>query len=111
MRKTIKVEKRAFPKDYNNGINRFFDPGDQKEVTICLRFRTFSYNEGFGSPFVILPRCPDAGCVDDFGWYFSIGWRTGLEDDNKQSGATYLWFKHGNLTDREINLQGSITST
>ena len=28
------------------------------KVTICLRFRTFAYNEGFGCPFALWTNCP-----------------------------------------------------
>ena len=107
MRKTIKIEKRGFPMDWDIGVKSYFDPGDEKEVTICLRFRTFSYNEGFGWPFHIVNYCPDDDCVDKFGWNYGIGWKTGLEDENKQAGGTFLWFSHDNQTDREINFQGA----
>ena len=111
MRKTIKVVKRAFPFDWDNGITKVFDSTDEKEVTLCLRFRTFSYNEGVGWPFVIGSQCEYTGedCPDKFGWNYSFGWKTGLEDKigDKigQSGGTMLFFSHDNQTKREQNFQ------
>ena len=58
-RKTIKIEKRGFPHGWDIGVRKYFDPGDQKEVTICMRFRTFSYNEGMGWPFHMINHCTD----------------------------------------------------
>ena len=51
MRKTIKVEKYPFPRGGDPAARYILDAGDQKEVTVCLKFRTFAYNEGFGCPF------------------------------------------------------------
>ena len=112
-RKTIKIEKRGFPHGWDIGVRKYFDPGDQKEVTICMRFRTFSYNEGMGWPFHMTNHCTDPddmwqeACYDKFGWNFAIGWKTGLEDDNRQAGQTFLWFSHDNQTAREVDFQGA----
>ena len=59
MRKTIKVLK--FPQigkfgGFSKPVGHYdFEPGDQKEVTICMKFRTFAYNKGFGCPFLSDP--------------------------------------------------------
>ena len=53
MRKTIKVEKYPFPRGGDPAARYILDAGDQKEVTVCLKFRTFAYNEGFGCPFAM----------------------------------------------------------
>ena len=50
MRKTIKVEKYGAP--YIPAHLRL-EAGDQKEVTVCLKFRTFAYKNGFHCPFAI----------------------------------------------------------
>ena len=50
MRKTIKVEKYGAP--YIPAHLRL-EAGDQKEVTVCLKFRTFAYKDGFHCPFAI----------------------------------------------------------
>ena len=76
MRKTIKTEKIQFPRGHAPWpAVQVFEPGDQKEVAViivivivivividkvavCLRFRTFAYNEGFGCPFALWTNCP-----------------------------------------------------
>ena len=50
VRKTIKVEKYGAP--YIPAHLRL-EAGDQKEVTVCLKFRTFAYKDGFHCPFAI----------------------------------------------------------
>ena len=58
MRKTIKVEKLVSLGDtgYEGtevpAHNRL-EAGDQKEITVCLKFRTFAYRDGFNCPFYI----------------------------------------------------------
>ena len=49
MRKTIKVEKLG---PYY-AANTLLEVGDQKEITVCLKYRTFAYRNGFNCPFVI----------------------------------------------------------
>ena len=100
MQKTIKVEKLPFPKyDSEHAAQYTLEVGDQKEVTLCLKFRLFSYNEGYGSPFYIARQCPDnMSCVDNFSWMYMIGWKTGMEDDGKQAAQTHLSFSQDNET-------------
>ena len=49
MRKTIKVEKLG----PHYAANTLLEVGDQKEITVCLKYRTFAYRNGFNCPFVI----------------------------------------------------------
>ena len=100
MQKTIKVEKLPFPKyDSVTAAQYPLEVGDQKEVTLCLKFRLFSYNEGYGQLFWIARECPpNMTCVDNFSWTFMIGWKTGMEDDGKQAAQTHLNFSHDNET-------------
>ena len=100
MQKTIKVEKLPFPKyDTERAAQYTLDVGDQKEATLCLKFRTFAYNEGYGSLFHIARECPEnMSCVDNFSWMLMIGWKTGMEDDGKQALQTHLQFSHDNET-------------
>ena len=110
MRKTIKVLK--FPQigkfgGYSKPVGHYdFETGDQKEVTVCMKFRTFAYNEGFGCPFFIHTLDFD-DAVDKFIWIYCMGWKTGMEDpiDNMQVGSTELFFSHDNQTGREQSLQ------
>ena len=51
MRKTIKSVKYPFSRDWNPFAHHTFHVGDKKEATACWKYRTFSYNEGFGSTF------------------------------------------------------------
>ena len=66
LQKTIKVEKYPFPRGGEPAARLLLQAGDHKEVsafgcstqciyplkaTVCLKFRTFAYNEGFGCPF------------------------------------------------------------
>ena len=81
------------------------EAGDQKEATVCLKFRTFAYNEGFGFPFHISTECPDKNCVDWFTWNYMVGWKTGMEDDGKQAGHTEIFFSHDNQTSKEQTIQ------
>ena len=106
MRKTIKVEKLPFPTGSDHAAQFILDVGDQKEATLCMKFRTFAYNEGFGSPFVMFTKCPEnMSCVDSFSWIYFILWKSGLEDDGKQAGQTHLKFSHDNQTTYEAVLQ------
>ena len=95
MRKTIKVLK--FPKigkfgGYDKSVAIYdFDPGDQKEATMCMKIRTFAYNEGLGCPFYLHTKVDWAEAKDIFAWQFCVGWKTGLEDYNKQVGDTSLF--------------------
>ena len=88
MRKTIKVLK--FPKigkfgGYDKSVAIYdFDPGDQKEATMCMKIRTFAYNEGLGCPFYLHTKVDWAEAKDIFSWQYCVGWKTGLEDYNKQ---------------------------
>ena len=50
VRKTIKVEKLGTP---HIPAHLRLEAGDQKEVTVCLKFRTFAYKDGFHCPFAI----------------------------------------------------------
>ena len=61
MRKTIKVEKLPFPSAGwgDRAANLSLNVGDQKEVTLCFKFRTFAYNEGSSNPFSISSECPE----------------------------------------------------
>ena len=111
MRKTIKVLK--FPQigkfgGFSKPVGHYdFEPGDQKEATICMKFRTFAYNEGFGCPFFMVTH-PDlfAEAKDKFIWLYCVGWKTGMEeDDNKQVGTTELFISHDNQTDKTQSLQ------
>ena len=106
MRKTIKVEKLPFPTGSDHAAQFILDVGDQKEATLCMKFRTFAYNEGFGSPFVMFTKCPEnMSCVDSFSWIYFILWKSWLEDDGKQAGQTHLKFSHDNQTTYEAVLQ------
>ena len=49
MRKTIKVEKLG----PHYAATTLLEVGDQKEITVCLKYRTFAYRNGFHCPFVI----------------------------------------------------------
>ena len=95
MRKTIKVLK--FPKigkfgGYDKSVAIYdFDPGDQKEATMCMKIRTFAYNEGLGCPFYLHTKVDWAEAKDIFSWQYCVGWKTGLEDYNKQVGDTSLF--------------------
>ena len=84
MRKTIKVLK--FPQigkfgGFSKPVGHYdFEPGDQKEATICMKFRTFAYNEGFGCPFLWLHilTCLLKLRTNSFGFTVSagkLGWR------------------------------------
>ena len=68
LQKTIKVEKYPFPRGGEPAARLLLQAGDHREVsafnsstqciyhlkvTICLKFRTFAYNEGFGCPFAM----------------------------------------------------------
>ena len=109
MRKTIKVEKYPFPRGGDPAARYILDAGDQKEVTVCLKFRTFAYNEGFGCPFAMTTECNEGpenkSCVDWFTWHYCIGWKTGMEDDGKQAGHTEIYFSHDNQTAQEQSIQ------
>ena len=107
MRKTIKTEEYPFPRGHEPWpADQFLKVGDQEEVTVCLRFRTFAYNEGFGCPFAILTRCPEGEhCPDIFHWYFCIGWKTGLEERRMQAGQNEIYYSHDNLTLEDDILQ------
>ena len=99
MQKTLKVEKLPFPTGSEYVAKYPLDVGDQKEVTLCLKFRIFSYNEGYAFPFRIERKCPDnMSCVDNFSWMLMIGWKTGMEDDGKQAAQTHLQFSQDNET-------------
>ena len=95
MRKTIKVLK--FPKigkfgGYDKSVAIYdFDPGDQKEATMCMKIRTFAYNEGLGCPFYLHTKVDWAEAKDIFSWQYCVGWKTGLEDYNKKVGDTSLF--------------------
>ena len=52
-----------------------------------------------------LSDCPEKNCLDSFIWYYCIGWKTGMEDDGKQAGATQVFFSHDNQTSQEQMLQ------
>ena len=106
-RKTIKTEEYPFPRGHEPWpADQFLKVGDQEEVTVCLRFRTFAYNEGFGCPFAILTRCPEGEhCPDIFHWYFGIGWKTGLEERGMQAGQNEIYYSHDNLTMEDDVLQ------
>ena len=108
MRKTIKVEKYPFPRGGDPAAHYILEAGDQKEVTVCLKFRTFAYNDGFGCPFAMTTECDEGpenkSCVDWFTWHYCIGWKTGMEDDNKQAGHTEIFFSH-NQTSQEQSIQ------
>ena len=106
-RKTIKMEKYPFPRGDDPAAHYILEAGDQKEATVCLKFRTFAYNEGFGFPFSISTECPDKDCVDWFTWNYMIGWKTGMEDDNKQAGHTDVFFSHDNQTSQEQSIQNA----
>ena len=109
MRKTIKVEKYPFPRGGDPAATYILEAGDQKEVTVCLKFRTFAYNEGFGCPFAMTTECDEGpenkSCVDWFTWHYCIGWKTGMEDDNKQAGHTEIFYSHDNQTSQEQSIQ------
>ena len=68
LQKTIKVEKYPFPRGGEPAARLLLQAGDHKEVsafssstqciyhlkaTVCLKFRTFAYNEGFSCPFAM----------------------------------------------------------
>ena len=58
MRKTIKVEKLVSLGDTGYEGTEVpahyrLEAGDQKEITVCLKFRTFAYRDGFNCPFYI----------------------------------------------------------
>ena len=95
MRKTIKVLK--FPKigkfgGFDKSVAIYdFDPGDQKEATMCMKIRTFAYNEGLGCPFYLHTKVDWAEAKDIFAWQYCVGWKTGLEDYNKQVNDTTLF--------------------
>ena len=109
MRRTIKVEKYPFPRGGDPAARYILEAGDQKEVTVCLKFRTFAYNEGFGCPFAMTTECNEGpenkSCVDWFTWHYCIGWKTGMEDDGKQAGHTEIYFSHDNQTAQEQSIQ------
>ena len=105
MRRTIKVERYPFPRGMDPAAHLLLEAGDQKEATVCLKFRTFAYNEGFGFPFHISTECPDKNCVDWFTWNYMVGWKTGMEDDGKQAGHTEIFFSHDNQTSKEQTIQ------
>ena len=106
MRKTIKVEKLPFPSASGHAANFSLDVGDQKEVTLCMKFRTFAYNEGYGLPFNIFRECPEGEvCADNFSWMILVGWKTGLEDVGKQALSCHTNFEQDNLTWYESTLQ------
>ena len=104
-KKTIRVEKYPFPFKWEPAFKTIMNVGDKKEATICLKFRTFRYNEGFGDPFFIRSFCPEDRlgytCEDRFYWEYGVGWKTGLEDDNKQAGYSGIHISHGNLSETE----------
>ena len=106
-RKTIKTEQYPFPKGQEPWpAERFLKVGDQAEVTVCLRFRTFAYNEGFGCPFAIWTRCPEGSdCPDRFSWHFCIGWKTGMEERGMQAAQNEIYYSHGNQTFAEEMVQ------
>ena len=84
MRKTIKVEKLPFPSAGNYAANLSLNVGDQKEVTLCFKFRTFAYNEGSSSIFRINTECPlpeEQRCNDTFKWDIQIKWKSGRDED------------------------------
>ena len=109
MQKTIKVEKLSFPWfgfPLGHAANLSLDVGDKKEVTLCMKFRTFAYNEGYGQPFKVYRECPEGeSCEDNFSWDFMVGWKTGMEEDGKQAIQTILDFSHDNQTSYEQVLQ------
>ena len=109
MQKTIKVEKLPFPWfgfPLGHAANLSLDVGDKKEVTLCMKFRTFAYNEGYGQPFKVYRECPEGElCEDNFSWDFMVGWKTGMEEDGKQAIQTILTFSHDNQTSYEQVLQ------
>ena len=110
-RKTIKTEQYPFPKGQEPWpAERFLKVGDQAEVTVCLRFRTFAYNEGFGCPFAIWTGCAPYGahsddCPDRFSWHFCIGWKTGMEERGMQAGQNEIYYSHDNQTFAEEMVQ------
>ena len=106
-RKTIKTEQYPFPKGQEPWpAEQFLKVGDQAEVTVCLRFRTFAYNEGFGCPFAIWTRCPEGDdCPDRFSWHFCIGWKTGMEERGMQAGQNEIYYSHDNQTMEEEIVQ------
>ena len=80
MRKTIKSVKYPFSRDWNPFAHHTFHVGDKKEATACWKYRTFSYNEGFGSTFMVTSffgsrECPKDHCEDNFGAFPSDGKR------------------------------------
>ena len=110
MRKTIKSVKYPFSRDWNPFAHHTFHVGDKKEATACWKYRTFSYNEGFGSTFMITSffrsrESPKDHCENNFAWGLSIGWKTGMEADKKQVCVADLFFSHDNQTRTEETLQ------
>ena len=99
MRKTIKVEKLPFPSAGwgDRAANLSLNVGDQKEVTLCFKFRTFAYNEGSSNPFSISSECPDGQtCADSFGWMFQIKWKSGRDKHGKQAVTAFSSFRQDN---------------
>ena len=106
MRKTIKNVKYPFPRNWTPFAQYTFDVGDKREATACWKYRTFSYNEGFGSTIYIMRECPDDDhCEDNFVWGLAIGWKTGMEADGKQAGVAELFLSQDNMTRAEESLQ------
>ena len=56
MRKTIRVEKYPFPWGADPAATFLIEAGDKMEATLCLKFRTFAYNLGFGNLFYMTTR-------------------------------------------------------
>ena len=110
VRKTIRVEKYPFPWGADPAATFLIEAGDKMEATLCLKFRTFAYNLGFGNLFYMTTdsnECPDNHCGDFFTWRYMVGWKTGMEEDNAQAGHTELFFAHNNETGREQRIQMS----
>ena len=107
MRKTIKTVKYPFPVAWTPVAHTTIDVGDQEEATACWKYRTFSYNQGFGNTFYLStqPHLTKDQSEDHFVWGHAIGWKTGMEADNKQAGVAELFISHNNQTRKEEALQ------
>ena len=53
MRRTIKNLKYPFPVAWTPIAHTTVDVGDREEATACWKYRTFSYNQGFGNTFYL----------------------------------------------------------